>query len=298
MEKHKNTVRWKRISFVRPGIYLVLILLSVVVIVPVAWVFMASFKQNSEFYDNLFAFPQEIHWQNYVDAWTTARMGEYVFTSVAITAMSLLLLLAVALPAAYVLSRYKFWGSRALNTGFMAGLFINSSYIVVPIFLMLVSGDKMLKSIFGHTFFINNPFMVAVILSSTSLPFTIYLLRSYLATLPKEFEEVAYVDGAGYFTTMVCILLPMAKPSIITVVLFQFLSYWNEYIISMTMLPDPQGVCTLPVGLLNLMKAQNENAQYGRMYAGMVIVIVPTLVLYMCVQKKLTEGMAIGGIKG
>ena len=180
----------------------------------------------------------------------------------------------------------------------MAGLFINVSYIVVPIFLMFVSGDKIAKSMFGTTFFLNNPFVVAVVLASTTLPFTIYLLSGYLATLPKDYEEAAYVDGAGYFTTMVRIILPMAKPSIITVILFEFLAYWNEYIISMTMLTDPNGVRTLPVGLLNLMKAQNAKAEYGQMYAGMVMVMLPTLILYMCVQKKLTQGMTLGGLKG
>lgn len=197
-----------------------------------------------------------------------------------------------------MLSRYRFWGSKVLNTCFMAGLFINVSYIVVPIFLMFVSGDKIVKSMFGTTFFLNNPFVVAVVLASTTLPFTIYLLSGYLATLPKDYEEAAYVDGAGYFTTMVRIILPMAKPSIITVILFEFLAYWNEYIISMTMLTDPNGARTLPVGLLNLMKAQNAKAEYGQMYAGMVMVMLPTLILYMCVQKKLTQGMTLGGLKG
>lgn len=278
--------------------YIVLILLTVLIIVPVAWVFMASIKQNSEFYGNPFALPQGIYLQNFVDAWTKARMGDYFFTSIMITALALVILLVVALPAAYVLSRYKFRGSKLLNTCFMAGLFINVSYIVVPIFLMFVSGDKMVKNLFGHTFFLNNPFIVSVVLAATTLPFTIYLLSSYLATLPKDYEEAAYVDGAGYFTTMVRIILPMAKPSIITVILFEFLAYWNEYIISMTMLTDPNGARTLPVGLLNLMKAQNAKAEYGQMYAGMVMVMVPTLILYMCVQKKLTQGMTLGGLKG
>lgn len=278
--------------------YVVLIVLAILIIVPVAWVFMASIKQNSEFYGNPFALPQGVYLQNFADAWTKARMGDYFFTSIMITALALLILLIVALPAAYVLSRYKFRGSKLLNTCFMAGLFINVSYIVVPIFLMFVSGDKIVKSLFGHSFFLNNPFIVSVVLAATTLPFTIYLLSSYLATLPKDYEEAAYVDGAGYFTTMVRIILPMAKPSIITVILFEFLAYWNEYIISMTMLTDPNGARTLPVGLLNLMKAQNAKAEYGQMYAGMVMVMVPTLILYMCVQKKLTQGMTLGGLKG
>ncbi|WP_367925041.1 carbohydrate ABC transporter permease [uncultured Ruthenibacterium sp.] len=298
MSRREQVVGEKTGAVSKALIYILLAVLTVTIVVPVAWVFMASVKQNSEFYGNPFALPQGIYLQNFADAWVKARMGDYFFTSILITAVALAILLIVALPAAYVLSRYKFWGSKLLNTCFMAGLFINVSYIVVPIFLMFVSGDKIVKGIFGHSFFLNNPFMVSLVLASTTLPFTIYLLSSYLATLPKDYEEAAYVDGAGYFTTMVRIILPMAKPSIITVILFEFLAYWNEYIISMTMLTDPNGARTLPVGLLNLMKAQNAKAEYGQMYAGMVMVMIPTLVLYMCVQKKLTQGMTLGGLKG
>lgn len=298
MNKREKIVGEKTGVVSKVVIYIMLVILTITIVIPVAWVFMASVKQNSEFYGNPFALPQGFYLQNFVDAWTKARMGDYFFTSVMITAIALAILLIVALPASYVLSRYKFRGSKLLNTCFMAGLFINVSYIVVPIFLMFVSGDKIVKSIFGHSFFLNNPFMVSVVLASTTLPFTIYLLSSYLATLPKDYEEAAYVDGAGYFTTMVRIILPMAKPSIITVILFEFLAYWNEYIISMTMLTDPNGARTLPVGLLNLMKAQNAKAEYGQMYAGMVMVMIPTLILYMCVQKKLTQGMTLGGLKG
>lgn len=278
--------------------YAALILLTVLIVIPVAWVFMASVKQNSEFYGNPWALPQGVYLQNFVDAWTKARMGDYFMTSILVTAVALAILLVVALPAAYVLSRYRFIGSKALNTGFMAGLFINVNYIVVPIFLMFVTADKFLKEVFGAGFFLNNPVVVSLVLASTTLPFTIYLLSGYFATLPKDYEEAAYVDGAGYFTTMVRIIMPMAKPSIVTVILFNFLSYWNEYIISMTLLSEADGARTLPVGLLNLMKAQNAKAEYGQMYAGLVMVMVPTLILYICVQKKLTQGMTLGGLKG
>lgn len=177
-------------------VYLLMAVLTAVIVVPVAWVFMASVKQNSEFYGNPFALPEGLYLQNFADAWTKARMGDYFFTSIMITAVALCILLVVALPAAYVLSRYKFKGSKLLNTCFMAGLFINVSYIVVPIFLMFVSGDKLVKRLFGHSVFLNNPFIVALVLAATTLPFTIYLLSSYLSTLPKDYEEAAYVVGA------------------------------------------------------------------------------------------------------
>ena len=294
--KYKRNIN-ETSKFAKFLIYIPLVLLTIMIVVPVFWVFMASIKENSEFYRSPWALPKGIHFQNFVDAWQSANMGSYMLNSVIVTAIALLILIIVALPAAYVLARFKFKTSKFWNILFMAGLFINVNYIVVPIFLMLNKGDTFLYKTFGDTFLMNNLFVLAVVYAATALPFTIYLLSSYFKSLAKDYEEAAYVDGAGYFRTMVQIIIPMAKPSIITIILFNFLAFWNEYIISMTLLTDPK-LKTLPVGLMNLMAAQRSAVQYGKMYAGLVIVMLPTLILYMCVQKKLTQGMTVGGLKG
>ena len=278
-------------------IYLVLGLLAVLILIPVVWVMVASVKETIEHYGSPWALPTHIHWQNFVDAWTKANMGGYMLHSVTITAMALGILLVVALPASYCLARFKFVGNKLLNTCFMAGLFINVNYIVVPIYLMLSDADKWCKTTLGQAMLLNNHFVVAIVYAATALPFTIYLLSSYFATLPHDFEEAAYIDGAGYWRTMLEIIFPMAKPSIITVILFNFLSFWNEYIIIKTLVTD-RDQWTLPAGLLNLMQAQQSAAEYGPMYAGLVLVMLPVLILYICVQKNLTKGMTVGGLKG
>ena len=278
-------------------IYLVLSILAVLILIPVVWVMVASVKETSEHYGSPWALPTHIHWQNFADAWTKANMGGYMLHSVMITVLALCILLVVALPASYCLARFKFRGQKFLNTCFMAGLFINVNYIVVPIYLMLSDGDKWLKGILGSGFLLNNHVVVAVVYAATALPFTIYLLSSYFATLPHDFEEAAYIDGAGYTRTMLQVIFPMAKPSIITVILFNFLSFWNEYIIIKTLVTDKE-MWTLPAGLLNLMQAQQSAAEYGPMYAGLVLVMLPVLILYIGVQKNLTKGMTVGGLKG
>jgi N-acetylglucosamine transport system permease protein len=278
-------------------IYVVLGLLAVLILVPVLWVVMASVKETVEHYGNPWALPTHLHWQNFVDAWNKADMGAYMGHSVMVTGLALIILLVVALPASYCLARFNFVGQKFLNTCFMAGLFINVNYIVVPIYLMLADGDKWLKNVLGSGFLLNNHVVVAVVYAATALPFTIYLLSSYFATLPHDFEEAAYIDGAGYWRTMLEIIFPMAKPSIITVILFNFLSFWNEYIIVKTLVVE-KDLWTLPAGLLNLMQAQQSAAEYGPMYAGLVLVMLPVMILYICVQKNLTKGMTVGGLKG
>lgn len=278
-------------------VYMALITLAISIIIPVGWVFMASIKQASEFYGSPWVMPETVYIQNFIDAFVDANMGQYFMNSVIVTAIAMAILLVVALPAAYVLARFDFKGVGFIKTFIRAGLFVNISFIVVPIFLMLLGWDSAVRDLMGGSFFVNNRFMLALIYAATALPFTIFLLSSYFETLPSDFEEAAYIDGAGYFKTMVTVMIPMAKPSIITVILFQFLAFWNEYILALTLLPNNQ-YKTLPVGLINLMAAERAAANYGRLYAGMVIVMLPTLILYILVQKRLTQGMTAGGVKG
>lgn len=278
-------------------VYVALITLAISIIIPVGWVFMASIKQASEFYGSPWVMPETVYIQNFIDAFVDANMGQYFMNSVIVTAIAMAILLVVALPAAYVLARFDFKGAGFIKTFIRAGLFVNISFIVVPIFLMLLGWDSAVRDLIGSSFFVNNRFMLALIYAATALPFTIFLLSSYFETLPSDFEEAAYIDGAGYFKTMITVMIPMARPSIITVILFQFLAFWNEYILALTLLPNNQ-YKTLPVGLINLMAAERAAANYGRLYAGMVIVMLPTLILYILVQKRLTQGMTAGGVKG
>ncbi len=274
--------------------YVALVVLAVSIIVPVAWVFMASLKRNSEFIGegtNPWALPKEFFFQNFQVAFRDANMGSFLINSVIVTALALILLLIVALPASYALARFDFRGKKILDIAFMAGLFININYIVVPIFLMLSGANKAL----GVSFFLDNRLILAIVYVASALSFTIFLLSGYFKTLPKGFEEAAYIDGCGYFKTMTSIMIPMAKPSIITVILFNFLSFWNEYIIAYTLMSEHG---TLAMGLKNLMAVEKTATNYGIMYAGLVIVMLPTLLLYIAVQKQLTEGMTLGGLKG
>ena len=276
-------------------VYVALITLAISIIVPVVWVFMSSLKTNAEFQGSPWSLPASFYIQNFLDAFEKANMAEYFLNSVIVTALGLLLLVVIALPASYVLARFDFKGKKFINTAFMGGLFINVNYIVVPIFLMLTSWDDVVYDMIGDFFFLDNIVVLAVVYAATAIPFTVYLLSSYFRTLPKAYEEAAFIDGCGYFKTMIKVMAPMAKPSIITVILFNFLAFWNEYIIALTLMPGASK--TLPVGLVTLSKGQMAAANYGQLYAGLVIVMLPTLILYIMVQKKLTQGMTLGGLK-
>ncbi|MDU5252519.1 carbohydrate ABC transporter permease [Anaerococcus vaginalis] len=273
-------------------IYLCLLIFALSILVPVFWVFMASIKTNPEFYGNPWALPMSFYLNNFKDAWAAANMGDYFLNSLIVTAIALALLLLISLPFSYILARMQFKGRRFVTSYIKAGLFINLSYIVIPIFLMLRDVSKSIPLAL-----LNNRFVLALIYASTAVPFTVYLLTNFFSSISKSYEEAAYIDGAGYYRTMMDIMIPMARPAVITVILFNFLMFWNEYILALTLMTDPSKR-TLPVGLINLQQAARGAANYGRLYAGLVIVMIPTLIIYILVQKQLTEGMMVGGDKG
>jgi N-acetylglucosamine transport system permease protein len=275
-------------------IYLLLILFALSILIPIMWVLMASLKSESELMSGEpFAWPEKLIFENYNKAWFKAKMGTFLWGSVSLTAFSLVLLLITALPAAYVLARFEFGGKKLLNALYMAGLFVNINYIALPIYVMLFNLEVKWDL---TNVFINNKVVLAVIYAASSLPFTVYLLTSYFKTLAVDYEEAAAIDGSGYFQTMVRIMFPMALPSIVTVIMFQFLTFWNEYVLAFTFLE--QDNATLPVGLKYLMATSKAQSETGVMYAGLVIVMIPVLLLYILVQKKLIEGMTVGGLKG
>lgn len=291
-----TTLQEKRARAGRGMTYALVGAIALAISVPVAWVLVASLKGKSEFYGNPWSLPEGLKLQNYADAFVDAGIGRYFLTSLLVTLLGLVLVLLVSVPAAYVIARYEFRGKGLVETALLAGLFVNVNYIVVPIFLMLVDWDRAIVDLMPGGFFIDNPGVLSLVYAATSIPFSIYLLTAYFRSIPVDYEEAASLDGASRFAVMTRIMLPMARPAVTTVILFNFLAYWNDFIISLTLLPGDNK--TVQVGLLNLFTAQKAAADYGRLYAGMVIVIVPVLLVYALIQRRLIEGMAAGGVKG
>ncbi len=275
--------------------HIVLFIVSLTIVVPAIWVLIASFKQQSEFYGSPWVLPKGLYLQNYIDAFIDSGIGQSFLISVIVTVIAMAISMTVALPCSYALARYDFLGKKILQLAVQGLLFVNVNYIVVPIFLLLIGADNLVRAILPDGFFIDNIFILALVYGATSLPFTIYLLQDFFAAIPKEYEEAAMIDGAGLSRTMVQIFFPLAKPAISMAMLFNFLSYWNDYVISMTLITGDRK--TVQVGMLNLMSTAHSATNYGRLYAGMIIVAIPVIIFYIIVQKKLLQVSTGGGIK-
>lgn len=265
---------------------IILIASSLLVILPLLWNILTSFKTNTEIMGNPWTLPSGFHVVNYVNAFSKANMGAYTLNSVFVTLLSMVILVVLAVCSSYALSRFQFHGRNLIRGVFMSGIFVQMIYIIIPLFLLMTT----LKMNDSRVW-------ISVVYAVSMLPFSILLLTGFFRSIPHDYEDAAMIDGCGYFRTMVSIVAPLARPGVITVSIFAFFSFWNEYPLALTLL-STDSKKTLPIGLANLMEVQTYATDWGALFAGLVIVLIPTLVIYSLAQNRLTQGMQAGGIKG
>ncbi|MRH43298.1 ABC transporter permease subunit [Aquibacillus halophilus] len=267
-------------------IRILLLIATVIFVYPILWNVIASFKTNEEVLESPWSLPAVPQFDNFVRAFTEASMGEYILNSFFVTALSMFFLLLLVIPTAHAISRFDFRGRKLLHNFYMAGLFIQPVYIMVPLFLLM-----------NNLHMLDNRLWLSLVYAASALPFSIYLLAGFMKSIPKEYEQAASIDGCGYFLTLVKIIVPLARPGILTVIIFNFFTFWNEYALALVLMTTDEKK-TIPIGLANLMEVQRFATDWGALFAGLVLVLIPTITLYALTQKKLTEGMSMGGLKG
>lgn len=270
----------------RAVIYLCLIVYAVIVIYPMFWTLMSSFKTTGEFYKSVWALPESLHFENFVNAWKRAKLGWNILNSVFVVAASLVLTDILAAMLAYITSRYKFKGAGVLSTVFILGMFMPLVMGTIPQFLNL----QKLGLYDTHLGLI-------LIYTAYSLPFSVLIMRNTFETMPMDFMEAAKIDGATHTQTFFKIMLPLARSGLITISIFHFLWTWNDYIYAMTFIPS-EAKRTLTVGLNQLTATAQYSADWGALFAGLVIVMIPSILIYSIFSQELQAGMNAGGIKG
>ena len=267
---------------------LFLIIYSCIAVYPVLWVFMSSLKTNRTLFDNLLMPPPltDLNWINYVDAWHRARISTYFLNTFFITIASLALMLLFASMAAYALAKYKFRGNRLITFLYVSGLMIPGVIGIIPLYLMLHSMSLL-----------DNRGTLVLMNLVTTMPFSVFLLIAFFKTIPTEISEAGIIDGCNHFTLFSRIAFPLAKPGLIPVLIIQFVTCWNEVYYSMILIHSPYKR-TLQIGLLNMQRVQFQAADWVVMYAAVIIVTLPTIIIYILFQKKIIEGVNMGAIKG
>lgn len=259
---------------------------ALTVVYPLMWNLFSSLKSNTEIMESPWSLPTALHWENYVNAFKAANMGEYALNSLLVVVVAVALHLLLVIPLTYALTRYRFPGHRIIFGLLTACIFIQEPYILVPLYLQL-----------SKIHLLDNIIVVAVVYATVRLPFSVFLLSGFVRSIPVDYEQAAMIDGCTYTRILWNVITPLAKPGIFTVGLLAALGYWNEYAIALTLLSSDQKL-TLPVGLVNLYEVQRYATDWGALFAGLMIVLIPTVIVYIFAQNKLTQGMSVGGIKG
>ena len=261
------------------------------VVFPMIWMAYSSLKADRDIFNDTFAVPRlgGLHFENYRNAWREAHFGDYFFHSALITGVSVTLIVALGAMAAYALARFYHPLGRAAFWLFIAGLMIPAQLAIVPLFFEL-RALGLLNSRLG----------LILVYTANGLPFAIFILAGFFRSLPRALYEAAVIDGCGEFAAFWRVLLPLAKPGLVTVAIFEFIGIWKEYFYAYMLLGgDTTGEArTLPLGLANLSITSLFRSDYGMLFAGLVLVTVPILIVYVVLQRHIVKGVAAGALKG
>ncbi|MGO2003511.1 MULTISPECIES: carbohydrate ABC transporter permease [Micrococcaceae] len=254
-----------------------------VMILMLVWMVAQSFRGTREILSDPWGIPASMDFTNYVNAWTVGNFAQATWNSFMTTVVSSVVAVVVAAPAAYYLGRVENKLTNALSLYFILGLGIPAQVILIPLFVML-NKVYLTDSLLG----------LNLVYIGISMPFTVFLLTAFFRSLPIEMEEAAALDGSNAFGTFFRITLPLAKGGILTAFVLQVIAHWNETLLSLTLMQSTENY-TLPVALISFIQQQTySGADWGGLFAGLVIVVIPMLVVYLWLGRRLTEGLTLG----
>ncbi len=274
---------------VRALLWLLLVAVSVLVIFPVLYIILGSFKENQELLlggSNIF--PAKWITQNYVDAWNQANFAVYTKNSLLLSFGVMIISLVVASMAGYVFSRKHFPGKEVIYGVFTAFMFINVGSVSLRPLYELATQMK-----------INTSLWPVILFSAGGGQATyIFLCRGYVNSVPKELDEAARIDGCSFFQTYSQIIMPMLKPVLATIAILSFRQGWNEYIMPRVFTMTNDSLRPLTVGVNMLKNAGDGAAAWNIMFAGATIAIIPILVVFICFSRYFMGGLTAGAVKG
>lgn len=270
------------------GITLCLMVLTFVILIPFIWVILMSFRTTGEILSNPYGLPKTLRWQNYYDLMfdPQIRFYRYFFNSVVVTAGALVFTLTLSCLGGYGFARQRFaFKFRGLLTVLLLfSLMLPRQAMYIPQFIMM--------SQYG---LLNTRISLVLLYTAFAVTMSTYLMQTYFAQLPEEFEESARIDGATDLEIFWHIMLPLARPVIATLLIFNFMTFWNELLIALTMVTKAE-LRTLPLAMMNFI---GENrADYGMGAASLVVGMAPVVVLYIALSERFVQGMTAGAIKG
>jgi N-acetylglucosamine transport system permease protein len=266
----------------------VLISWAVLTTYPLIWAVLSSFKSDDEILSDPWGLPSALRFQNWARAWQAAHIGRYFLNSAIVVALSLTLTMLFGSMAAYVLARYRFRGNRTVYYIFVGGMMFPVFLALVPLFFV-VKNLGLLGTLPG----------LSVVYAAYSLPFTVFFLTAFFRTLPASVAEAALIDGCSHFGLFFRVMLPMARPGLISVAIFNFLFHWNQYVLPIVLMQGEgaEHKWVLAQGLTALAINEGYGGDYSGLFAGVTIAMLPVLLAYVIFQRQMQSGLTAGQLR-
>ncbi|MDO4322235.1 MAG: carbohydrate ABC transporter permease [Lachnospiraceae bacterium] len=278
-------MKTKKLSVGKVVLWVILIIVAVIQIFPLIWLLDFSLASSNEmFTSGLLIIPEKIQWGNYVKAFVDGHFLQYLKNSVLINGLAVIFVILISIMAAYACHRMHWKLSTTVKTILLLGMMIPIHATLLPnykIYNMLGLTDTIWALLIPYVAF--------------SLPQAMFLMTSFLDSIPIELEEAAVMDGCGIYRIVFQIVTPMLKPSIATVSIMTFLNNWNEFMMASTYLSSPKWK-TLPFSVLEFTGQYSSN--YAVQFAVMALTAAPAVIVYVILNKHITKGVAMGAVKG
>lgn len=267
---------------------------AVMVVLPMLWAFVSSFKNNTEIFDHAFTWPAEFRWSNWIDAWNTAHIGTYFFNTVIVVFFGVAGTMLLGSMAAYVLARYEFRGNRFIYYAIIGGLGFPVFLGFGPLFkIVQMTGDV---PVIGQFLGLNSYVSLVLVYIAYSLPFTVFFLASFFKTLPGSVAEAAMIDGCSHTRLFFRVMLPMAKPGLVGITIFNVIGQWNQYMFPTLLISDPDK-WQLTQGIARISTNAGYEAKWGPLFAGICMAIIPMIFVYAFFQRQIQSGLTQGAVK-
>ncbi|MEU7988032.1 carbohydrate ABC transporter permease [Streptosporangium canum] len=275
--------------------HVTLVVWTILVAVPIVWTFLASVKSEDEIFGDAWSLPASLRFDNWARAWEQAHVGQYMINSIVVVAGGTFGTMLFGSMAAYVLARYRFRGNRAVYLLFVSGLAFPVYLALTPLFFVVQNMGAI--PVIGPFIGLNTHGGLILVYIAYSLPFTVFFLAAFFRTLPGAVAEAAFVDGASHTRVFFRIMLPMAKPGIISVTIFNVLGQWNQYQLPLVLLTSDKEKWVLTQGIADISTAAGYDADWSALFAALSMAILPMLIVYTLFQSQIQKGLTAGALK-
>lgn len=267
-------------------VFVILILVFLVIqIYPVIWLFIASVKPTVELASEPFAFPKTVTFENFVNVLSDGKIGMYMWNSLKVTGLSLILIVVLSSTAGYALSKFRMRGKKQIYSFFTFGIMVPIQITLIPLFIF-----------YSNVGILNTSMSLVLPQVGFALPLSVMMFVSFYEFVPNELIEAAIVDGCSPFRTFIQIVFPLARNTVITIASMYSILIWNDFIFANTFISETNAK-TVAMGLKDYVGAFG-NVDWGSTFAAIAISILPPLIIYFSLNKWVTAGMTMGATKG